>query len=159
MGLAPAVLPSILNFLPERYIVASICSPPSVLSKVHLTVLPRFKRSETEPESVEASPPPLPVVVPVTLLSEEIGRHGLPSLMAQMLQVKDILSFGNDQQKKEVLELVAQGKPAFGLGISEPQAGSDVTSLRATATRDGDNVILIIRLKNCDPFIRVNRSH
>jgi crotonobetainyl-CoA dehydrogenase len=77
----------------------------------------------------------------LALLSEEIGRHGLPVLMGQMLQVKDILDFGNEEQKKIVLEIVADGKAAFGLGISEPQAGSDVTALRTTAVRQGDRVV------------------
>jgi crotonobetainyl-CoA dehydrogenase len=77
----------------------------------------------------------------LTLLSEKIGAHGLPSLLGQMLQVKDILDFGNDEQKKAVMDLLAQGKNAFGLGISEPQAGSDVTAIRTTAVRQDGNVI------------------
>lgn len=79
--------------------------------------------------------------VTLTLLSIEISRHGLPALLSNMLSVKDILDFGNEEQKKEVLSLVAQGKSAFGLGISEPQAGSDVTAIRTTATRQGDKVV------------------
>ncbi|MDI6696341.1 MAG: acyl-CoA dehydrogenase family protein [Anaerolineales bacterium] len=77
----------------------------------------------------------------LAMLSEEIGRHGLPALLGNMVSIKDILDFGNAEQQKAVLELVAQGKPGFSLGISEPQAGSDVTAIRTTATREGDTVI------------------
>jgi crotonobetainyl-CoA dehydrogenase len=77
----------------------------------------------------------------LAMLSIEISRHGLPALLGNMLSVKDILDFGNEAQKKEVLALVADGKSGFGLGISEPQAGSDVTAIRTTAIRQGDQVV------------------
>lgn len=76
------------------------------------------------------------------MVSEEIGRHGLPGLMGNLLQVKDILDFGNEEQKKAVLELVARGELAFGLGISEPQAGSDVAAIRATAVKQADGTVV-----------------
>lgn len=78
----------------------------------------------------------------LTLLSEKIGAHGLPGLLSQMLQVKDILDFGNEEQKKTVMDILATGKQAFGLGISEPQAGSDVTALSATATKKDDGTVV-----------------
>lgn len=79
--------------------------------------------------------------VTLCLLSEEISRHGLPAMFGQILQVNDILHFGNEEQINIIMELLATGDPGFGLGFSEPQAGSDVTMIRTTATRDGDEVI------------------
>jgi len=76
------------------------------------------------------------------MISEEIGRHGLPALMGNLVQVKDILDFGNEEQKKAILDLVSRGEPAFGLGISEPQAGSDVAAVRTTATRMPDGTVI-----------------
>ncbi len=91
------------------------------------------------------------------LLSEEIGRHGLPPLMGNLVPVKDILEYGNEEQKKAVLELLANGEPAFGLGISEPQAGSDVTAMRTTATRQGDGTVVINGQKTFQTGARDNK--
>ena len=50
--------------------------------------------------------------------------------------------YGNDSQRKNWLPKIAKGEMRFGIGITEPDGGSDVASLRTSAMRDGQNFIL-----------------
>ncbi|KAJ9629406.1 hypothetical protein H2203_001779 [Taxawa tesnikishii (nom. ined.)] len=49
-----------------------------------------------------------------------------------------IANFGSEAQKAYFLPRVAKGEIRFCLGITEPDAGSDVAGLRTTAERKGD---------------------
>jgi len=53
-----------------------------------------------------------------------------------------ILSFGTDEQKRKYLVPLAKGETLGAFCLSEPQAGSDATSLRTRATRDGDAYVI-----------------
>lgn len=69
------------------------------------------------------------------MFAEEVARQtGTAYLTSYIIYADDILLFGNDWQKKEVMELVCAGLPSVSLGISEPQAGSDNSSMMCTAT-------------------------
>lgn len=48
-----------------------------------------------------------------------------------------IIRLGNDRQKA-LLPAIARGELSFCIGLSEPDAGSDLAALRSKATRDGD---------------------
>ncbi|MDQ7974352.1 MAG: acyl-CoA dehydrogenase family protein, partial [Rhodocyclaceae bacterium] len=50
--------------------------------------------------------------------------------------------YGNAQQKKQWLEPLAQGNMLGAFCLTEPQAGSDASSLRTTAARDADGYVL-----------------
>ena len=50
--------------------------------------------------------------------------------------------YGSATQRKDWLPQVAKGEMRFGIGITEPDGGSDVASLRTSATREGQNYIL-----------------
>jgi alkylation response protein AidB-like acyl-CoA dehydrogenase len=56
--------------------------------------------------------------------------------------VPPIVFFGNDEQKARFLPGVADGSIRFCLGITEPDAGSDVAGIKTTATRQGDKYIV-----------------
>ncbi|KAE8154765.1 acyl-CoA dehydrogenase/oxidase [Aspergillus avenaceus] len=49
-----------------------------------------------------------------------------------------IARFGTPQQRRQWLPRVAKGEIRFCLGITEPDAGSDVANISTTAKRDGD---------------------
>ena len=49
-----------------------------------------------------------------------------------------LMRYGNAQQKKKWLEPLAQGQMLGAFCLTEPQAGSDASSLRTTARKDGD---------------------
>ena len=49
-----------------------------------------------------------------------------------------LLKFGTDAQKVEWLPKIARGEMYFCIGLSEPDSGSDLASLRTTGTRPED---------------------
>ncbi|CAM2950631.1 MULTISPECIES: acyl-CoA dehydrogenase family protein [Halobacterium] len=53
-----------------------------------------------------------------------------------------ITAFGTDDQKRRFLEPVTAGDAIMGSAISEPDTGSDVASVSATAEKDGDEWII-----------------
>ncbi|BCF87162.1 acyl-CoA dehydrogenase family protein [Paraburkholderia largidicola] len=53
-----------------------------------------------------------------------------------------LLTYGNEQQKRDWLTPLARGEMLGAFCLTEPQAGSDASALRTTATRDGDAYVL-----------------
>jgi alkylation response protein AidB-like acyl-CoA dehydrogenase len=53
-----------------------------------------------------------------------------------------INKFGTDEQKKSFLPRMATGEVRAALAMSEPEAGSDVQSIRTKAIRDGDEYVV-----------------
>jgi len=53
-----------------------------------------------------------------------------------------ILRFGSEAQKRRWLEPLASGAMLGGFALTEPQAGSDASSLRCRARREGESYIL-----------------
>jgi alkylation response protein AidB-like acyl-CoA dehydrogenase len=81
-----------------------------------------------------------------TLACEErFGYRWLP-LSGYLLSVKTIgnalLRFGSAELQEQLLRPIAVGRLLFCQGFSEPDAGSDLASLRTHARRDGDRFIV-----------------
>jgi len=53
-----------------------------------------------------------------------------------------LILVGTDEQKREFLPRIARGEIAFWLAYSEPNAGSDLVSLKTTAVDDGDAFVV-----------------
>ena len=53
-----------------------------------------------------------------------------------------LLRYGNARQQRDWLEPLAQGRMLGAFCLTEPQAGSDASSLRTTARRDGDDYLI-----------------
>jgi alkylation response protein AidB-like acyl-CoA dehydrogenase len=53
-----------------------------------------------------------------------------------------IMRFGSAAQKSFFLPKIAAGEIHFSIGYSEPEAGTDLASLRTTAVRDGDEYVI-----------------
>ncbi|MDD2061214.1 acyl-CoA dehydrogenase [Pseudomonas sp. GD03860] len=60
-----------------------------------------------------------------------------------------ILKFGSDAQKQQFLVPLASGQMLGAFALTEPQAGSDASSLKTRARRDGDHYVL----NGCKQFI------
>ena len=73
------------------------------------------------------------------LFGEELERSGAPVLSPFGLSMVGplIIQFGNDAQKKRFLPKILSGEEKWCQGYSEPEAGSDLASLRTTAVDDG----------------------
>ena len=79
------------------------------------------------------------------ILTEEMLRYGAPAACHWFgdRQVGGaILSFGSQDLKKEFLPRIVKGEAYFGLGMSEPGAGSDLASLQTRAVEDGDYYVI-----------------
>ena len=53
-----------------------------------------------------------------------------------------IMKFGTEKQKRFYLPRIAAGEIHFSIGYSEPEAGTDLASLRTRAVRDGDEWVI-----------------
>jgi alkylation response protein AidB-like acyl-CoA dehydrogenase len=53
-----------------------------------------------------------------------------------------LLQFGTPEQQQEHLPRILDGTSAWSIGMSEPDAGSDVASIRTRAVRDGDHFVV-----------------
>ncbi len=49
-----------------------------------------------------------------------------------------LMQFGSDAQKRELLPRILKGELMFGVGYTEPGAGTDLASLQTRAVREGD---------------------
>lgn len=81
------------------------------------------------------------------VLAEELGRCGNGSIgMAVAVQCEmatpPIFKFGTEEQKLKYLIPANQGKKIACLGITEPNAGSDVAAIQTTARKDGDDWVI-----------------
>ena len=74
---------------------------------------------------------------------EEIARRGSPGFNAigAKMVAPTIFIYGTEEQKKRHLEPIATGQQFWCEGFSEPEAGSDLASLKTLAVREGDYFI------------------
>ena len=83
----------------------------------------------------------LPTVFDV-ILDEELAAAGAPPRPSLGYLVQGIATHGSDAIQERFLPGLISGKERWCQGFSEPDAGSDLASLRTTATRDGDDYVI-----------------
>ena len=78
--------------------------------------------------------------------TEEMIRAGSVGLVAGLgsysIAMPPVLSMGTEKQKQKFLVPVLKGGKISALGITEPNAGSDVANIRTRAVRNGDHYIV-----------------
>jgi len=79
------------------------------------------------------------------IFEEEYYRAAAPARVNQngiFLLGPTLMEFGTPEQKARYLPKMASGEEIWAQAWSEPQAGSDLAAIRATAVRDGDDYVL-----------------
>jgi alkylation response protein AidB-like acyl-CoA dehydrogenase len=83
--------------------------------------------------------------VELALLNEEFHRAGVPRVtraMGESLVGPSIIMHGTPEQKSYFLPRIIAGEDRYCQGFSEPDAGSDLASLRTKGVVDGDEVVV-----------------
>lgn len=62
--------------------------------------------------------------------------------VATLIGGPTIIAVGSDEMKREWLPKIASGEVSFWLAYSEPNAGSDLGSLKTSAVEDGDEFVI-----------------
>jgi alkylation response protein AidB-like acyl-CoA dehydrogenase len=83
----------------------------------------------------------LPAVYDV-ILDDELAAAGAPPRPSLGYLVQGISAHGSDAIKDRFLPGLISGRDRWCQGFSEPDAGSDLASLRTTATLDGDEFVV-----------------
>ncbi|HUR79097.1 MAG TPA: acyl-CoA dehydrogenase family protein [Acidimicrobiales bacterium] len=84
---------------------------------------------------------PLEMVV----LNEEFAAAGVPKVtrgMGEGLVGPSIIVHGTDEQKARFLPRIIDGTDRYCQGFSEPDAGSDLASLKTRGVIDGDEIVI-----------------
>jgi len=76
------------------------------------------------------------------ILDEELAEAGAPPRPGLGYLVHGILRHGNDDIKRRFLPALVSGRDRWCQGFSEPDAGSDLASLRTRADRNGDEYLI-----------------
>ncbi|MDG4668175.1 acyl-CoA dehydrogenase family protein [Mycobacterium sp. 236(2023)] len=77
--------------------------------------------------------------------AEEAARAGLPAPL-NLIGISNIapaiMLYGSEQQMQTLLPRMARSEDIWCQGMSEPDAGSDLASLRTRAVRDGEDFVI-----------------
>jgi hypothetical protein len=101
------------------------------------------------------------------VILEEVNRSGANAgpAHAQMYTMGTLLRHGSEEQKREYLPKIARGDLRLqAFAVTEPEAGTDTTSIRTTARREGDvyvvdgRKIYISRVEQSDLMILLART-
>jgi len=87
----------------------------------------------------------------MAIIREHLARKGLGlhndlqnehSVVGNNVGLLLMINYGNDEQKAEWVDDLAEGRRGFAFGITEPGHGSDATHMETNAVRDGDTWII-----------------
>ena len=106
-------------------------------------------------------------VIEASAVMEEVCRAGAHAgaCHAQMYVMGSVLRHGNEEQKNRYLPEIASGKLRLqSFGVTEPTTGTDTTSLKTVAKKDGDEYVIngqkvwISRIEHSDLMVLLART-
>lgn len=78
-----------------------------------------------------------------TILWDEMEYHRAPGIDRSVTYIPNaVMAFGSEAQKATFLPKMVRGELSWFVGYSEPEAGSDLASLKTKAVEDGDDFII-----------------
>ena len=81
----------------------------------------------------------------VAVLNEQLGRFRAPigwHTIATEWVAMPLIGYGSEEQKHRFLPPIARADHCYGPSFTEPEAGSDLASIRTRAVRDGDHYVV-----------------
>jgi len=106
-------------------------------------------------------------VIEASAVMEEVCRSGAHAgaCHAQMYVMGSVLRHGSEEQKRTYLPKIAAGELRLqSFGVTEPTTGTDTTSLKTFAQRDGDSYVIngqkvwISRIEHTDLMVLLART-
>ena len=79
------------------------------------------------------------------IMMEELLKYQAPAmyhLLGERQIAPSLMHFGSDELRREFLPKIIRAEISFCIGISEPGAGSDVSSVSTAAIEEGDDFIV-----------------
>lgn len=87
-----------------------------------------------------------PNIVATMAVIEELSKRSLavavPFIMCACYAGMNVGESGSKEQKQKLLPRIARGEILFAYGLTEPDVGADLASVKTTARRQGDRVIV-----------------
>ena len=93
----------------------------------------------------------LSLAIVIEEISKVCASTGVIVAVNNSLAAYPILAFGNDAQRKKYLPMLASAEKIGAIGLTEPNAGSDVAGMESMAVLEGD----YYRLNGTKRFITV----
>jgi alkylation response protein AidB-like acyl-CoA dehydrogenase len=91
-------------------------------------------------------------ILATMIVIEELSRRSLavsvPYIMAACYAGMNIEECGTEAQKQDILPKIVSGDMLFAYGLTEPDAGADLASVKTRAERDGD----VLRINGAKRF-------
>ncbi|HXH21292.1 MAG TPA: acyl-CoA dehydrogenase family protein [Dehalococcoidia bacterium] len=84
-------------------------------------------------------------IIDQMIYQEEMAYAGAPQehhRRAVQQIAPSLMIFGDEEQKQEYLPRIARAEISFAMGLSEPNAGSDLAAVETRAVRDGDTYVV-----------------
>jgi len=128
------VAPRLAGMIKAKEIPPELIAGLSRMGLLGMCVSPRYGGSGLE-------------AVTAGVVAEELGRADVGCALPTFFLVQCAWSYlldkyGTEEVKEEVFPRMRKGEAFVGVGVTEPDAGSDVASIRTTAVKKGSNYII-----------------